>query len=125
MAGSDPEREVRRSLRRVLDPCSCFSGDPTSIVDLGLVDDVSVDDGTARIELVLTTPMCTYFMDMSEEIERRVDAVDGVQETRVVQATDKVWTPDRMSEDERRTRRERFAESVDRQDVVPYARRTE
>ena len=43
---SDVKTDVKARLEEVLDPCSCMSEHPVSIVDLGLVDDIEWDESS-------------------------------------------------------------------------------
>ncbi|MFC7550464.1 iron-sulfur cluster assembly protein [Plantactinospora sp. GCM10030261] len=87
---------VEAVLADVVDPCSCMASAPVNIVELGLVTKVTVDD-TVDVTLTLTDPMCMYFIDMAEEIERRVAEAGWAGEVRVRYDADGDWTPDRMS----------------------------
>ncbi|WP_435335815.1 metal-sulfur cluster assembly factor [Haloarchaeobius sp. TZWWS8] len=118
---------IKAELDQVLDPCSCMSNHPVSILDLGLVEDIETRDGGRHVEvtLLLTSQLCTYFIDMNDEIIERVEALDGVETVDVHQDTSgQVWTQERMAEDERRERRERFLNRMDEAGVTPYAERT-
>jgi metal-sulfur cluster biosynthetic enzyme len=120
--------EVKDKLEAVLDPCSCMSEHPISIVDLGLVDDIEWDETTetVTVHLLLTSQRCTYFLDIDDEICERVGELPDVSEVEVHQVTSgEIWTADRMSEDERRTRRERFEQRVEEAGITPYAERSE
>jgi metal-sulfur cluster biosynthetic enzyme len=120
--------EVKDKLEAVLDPCSCMSEHPISIVDLGLVDDIEWDETTetVTVHLLLTSQRCTYFLDIDDEICERVGELPDVSEVEVHQVTSgEIWTADRMSEDERRTRRERFEQRVEEAGITPYVERSE
>jgi ATP-binding protein involved in chromosome partitioning len=120
--------EVKDKLEAVLDPCSCMSEHPISIVDLGLVDDIEWDETTetVTVHLLLTSQRCTYFLDIDDEICERVGELPDVSEVEVHQVTSgEIWTADRMAEDERQARRERFERRVEEADIVPYAERSE
>jgi ATP-binding protein involved in chromosome partitioning len=121
MAGAESEREaaVVDALRDVLDPCSCMTEDPISIVALGLVDDVTVTGSTASVRLLLTSEMCTYFVKMAEEAERRVLELPGIDRVEVRKESESVWTPARMSAAERRNRRERFERRMADAGITP------
>ena len=119
--------EVKDKLEAVLDPCSCMSEHPISIVDLGLVDDIEWDETTetVTVHLLLTSQRCTYFLDIDDEICERVGELPDVSEVEVHQVTSgEIWTADRMSEDERRARRERFEQRVEEAGIEPYAERS-
>jgi len=116
--------EVKDKLEAVLDPCSCMSEHPISIVDLGLVDDIEWDETTetVTVHLLLTSQRCTYFLDIDDEICERVGELPDVSAVEVHQVTSgEIWTADRMSEDERRARRERFEQRVEEAGIEPYA----
>ncbi|WP_267643388.1 metal-sulfur cluster assembly factor [Haloarchaeobius amylolyticus] len=118
---------IKAELDEVLDPCSCASNHPISILDLGLVEGIETNDGGRHVEvtLLLTSQLCTYFIDMNDEIIERVEALDPVEEVVVHQDTSgQVWTQERMSDEERKARRERFLQRMDDAGVTPYAERT-
>lgn len=108
----DLEGQVGRQLEEVLDPCSTFTEKPQSIVDLGLVDGVSIDDGNVTVDLLPTNQLCMYIPHMTEEIENRVGEIPEVDSVTVETVADKVWTQDRMTEEAYTERREHFRERV-------------
>lgn len=120
MSESETITRIDEELNKVLDPCSCHTENPVSIIDLGLVETVEFDKtGTVRIELVVTSPMCTYFTKMAEEIEERLLALKGVREVTVEKNTQQVWTPARMGDRERDRRRRWFEEKMDEHSITP------
>ena len=119
---------VKAELEEVLDPCSCMSEHPVNIVDLGLVDDIEWEEATrtVTVRLLLTSQRCTYFLDIDDEICERVSELSAVSEVEVHQVTSgEIWTADRMAEDERRARRERFERRIEEAGIEPYAERSE
>lgn len=115
------EDAVRARLQEVIDPCSCFTEEPVNIVDLGLVESVTVADGTARVELLLTSQGCTYSPYIQRDIEQRVGGLDGVESVEVSEVTDRIWTRERMDEEVRLARRERFRARMAAEGITPYA----
>lgn len=115
------ESAVRSALTDVLDPCSCFTENPVNIVDLGIVEHVSVEDGEARVELLLTSPGCTYLPYIEQDVEERVSAIDGVRSVDIVQITDQIWTRERMEDDVRAARRDTFENRMEAAGITPYA----
>ncbi|MFC6954265.1 iron-sulfur cluster assembly protein [Halorubellus litoreus] len=125
---SDVKAAVKAELEEVLDPCSCMSEHPVNIVDLGLVDDIEWDEATrtVTVHLLLTSQRCTYFLDIDDEICERVTELKAVETVDVHQVTSgEIWTADRMAEDERRARRERFERRIEEAGIEPYAERSE
>jgi predicted dehydrogenase len=59
------------ALTGVLDPCSCFTEDPVDIVDMGIVENVRAEDGTVEVELLLTSPGCTYLPYIERDVDER------------------------------------------------------
>lgn len=57
-----------------------------SIADLGLLDEVEVDDGRVTVHFHLTSPLCpaNFAARIGREIRRRVAAVPGVLSVEVV-----------------------------------------
>lgn len=113
------EGEVRARLDEVLDPCSTFTERPQSIVDLGLVDGVEIDDGEVTVDLLPTNQFCMYIPHMSAEIERRVGAVPAVESVTVETVADEVWTQDRMTAEAAAEREAYFQERVEEYGISP------
>ncbi|MFD1562201.1 metal-sulfur cluster assembly factor [Haloarchaeobius amylolyticus] len=113
------EDRVRERLDEVLDPCSTFTERPQSIVELGLVDGVSVDDGDVTVALLPTNQLCLYIPHMTEDIENRVGDVPGVDAVSVETVADKIWTQDRMTEEAYAERQEYFRERVSEHGLSP------
>ena len=63
---------------------------PVSIVDLGLIYGVAVEDGLARVDMTLTYSGCPARDMLMDEVEREVAAVKGVDEVEVRL----VWSPE-------------------------------
>lgn len=90
--------ELVDRLRTVTDPCSLAMRTPVDIWSLGLVEDLSVADGTARVRLVLTDASCVFFRGISEHITAALRTLPGVDAVEVELDTSILWTPDRMKD---------------------------
>ncbi len=86
--------EVTDALRDVIDPELGLD-----FVELGLIYDVEVQDGTVRVTYTLTSPGCPIGPQVSEQIEEFVSELDGVQQVEPTMTFAPPWTPERMSED--------------------------
>lgn len=87
---------VRERLRTVIDPCCRDRG--ISVVDMGLVDEVSIDShGHAQVTVMLTSGWCPFQVDLVGEITEAATAVDGVTSADVTITLDRVWSPSRMA----------------------------
>jgi metal-sulfur cluster biosynthetic enzyme len=97
-----PEWAIR-ALSDVYDPCCEEKG--ISVVDMGLLRSVTVTDGHARVELLLTSGWCPFAARVLTDVEEAVRAQPGVDSCEVEVVWDEVWTPDRLSESAVRTLR--------------------
>jgi|GEM_PF-2596543 len=86
------------ALRKVVDPCSIATGVPINIVDMGLVTDVSLDDGHATVTLILTSPVCMQVSNICEQIDLKLTALPTVDSTEVVVDRSDIWDPGMMDE---------------------------
>jgi len=89
------QNEVRRVLGTVDDPE--YPG--VSIVELGLVEDVRVAEGGARVEvnLVPTFSGCPALAFIAEDVRGAVLGVDGVSDVVVTFVATPAWTPARIA----------------------------
>jgi metal-sulfur cluster biosynthetic enzyme len=94
MAEPAPEWAVR-ALSDVYDPCCREKG--ISVVDMGLLRSVSVQDGHARVELLLTSGWCPFAARVLTDVEDAVRAQPGVDSCDVEVVWDEAWTPDRLA----------------------------
>lgn len=86
------EEAVQKSLRQVKDPELNLS-----IVDLGLVYDVSVSpEGDVDIKMTLTSPGCPSGPEIVGDAQRVVKMLDGVKEVDVEIVWEPYWTPERI-----------------------------
>jgi metal-sulfur cluster biosynthetic enzyme len=92
-----------RALSEVYDPCCREKG--ISVVDMGLLRSVTLLDGHARIELLLTSGWCPFAARVLTDVEAAVRTQPGVDSCEVEVVWDEAWTPDRLSESASRTLR--------------------
>ena len=90
MAEPTPD-DVRKALRRVKDPEINLS-----VIDLGLVYDVEIDEGDVDIKMTLTSPGCPSGPEMLADVDRVVRALDGVASVNVELVWEPYWTPERI-----------------------------
>ena len=86
--------DVTDALRDVIDPELGLD-----FVELGLIYDVEVEDGTVRVTYTLTSPGCPIGPQVSEQIDEFVSELDGVESVESSMVFSPPWSPDRMSED--------------------------
>ncbi len=91
---ADMKDPIVRAIKTVFDPEI-----PVDIFELGLIYTIDVDDaGQTKIEMTLTSPMCPSAEALPAEVQRKVAALEGVQDATVDVIWDPPWTQDFMSE---------------------------
>jgi metal-sulfur cluster biosynthetic enzyme len=109
---------VRAALDDVYDPCSQAWQRPLSLVDLGLVREVDVDDsGHVTVRVSLTVPFCVAVATIMQAVERRVSELPGVATVLVDIDQDTPWSPELMTDEGRRVLERR--RSADRSASAP------
>ncbi len=88
---------VREALKPVVDP-EIF----ISIVDLGLIRDVEVAPGGAKVRVVmtLTTPFCPEGPMIVEQVKQVIATLPGVQESEVELVWNPPWDPRKEASDD-------------------------
>jgi metal-sulfur cluster biosynthetic enzyme len=84
----------------VFDPCCREKG--ISVVDMGLLHSVHVDERHARVELLLTSGWCPFAGRVLTDVADAMNAQPGVDSCEVDVVWDEAWTTDRLSESARR-----------------------
>ena len=92
-----PLRRLREALRRVVDPCSIATGVPVDLLDMGLVKDLRLDGGTAYVELLVTSPLCTLICLIVNRVREVLAEVDGVGSVEVIVDARAEWWPGTMA----------------------------
>ena len=97
---SSPSREaVIGALDNCYDPC-CRDR-KISVVDMGLIESIAIEDRRVEIEMVLTTGWCPFASRLLEMVTEEVGALPMVDSVEVDVVWDPTWTPERMSESAR------------------------
>jgi ATP-binding protein involved in chromosome partitioning len=99
------EASVREALRPIVDPD--FG---KSIVDLGFVKDVRIEDGNVSFAIELTTPACPVKEEFEAEARKRVLALEGVRAVEVTMTSN--------------TRGRAVATGAENADVLPGVKNT-
>ncbi len=90
------KQEIIEALKNVYDPEI-----PVSVVDLGLIYDIEVDEdnGTVSVKMTLTTPGCPMASFIMNDVEMVIRELEGVKDVKVELTYDPPWSPDLMSSD--------------------------
>ena len=89
--------QVYAQLREVYDPEI-----PVNVVDLGLIYDVKVDGPKCEIRMTLTSQSCPEAKTIPDVMKRRVNTIEGIEETDIEVTFDPMWTPQLISEEGRK-----------------------
>ena len=79
---------------------------PISIVDLGLIYGVAIEDGHARVDMTLTYTGCPARDMLQETVRKRVAAVEGIEEADLRLVWSPEWTVEMVTEQGRDDLRE-------------------
>jgi ring-1,2-phenylacetyl-CoA epoxidase subunit PaaD len=85
-------------VRAVLDTVPDPEMPPISVGELGMVVDVGVDGTHAHVDLVATFSGCPAIAIITQDVERAVLAMDGIDTATVRFVNSVVWEPERISE---------------------------
>jgi metal-sulfur cluster biosynthetic enzyme len=94
------DERVVEALRSVYDPCCREKR--ISVVDMGLIDHVHIDEGSARVELVLTSGWCPFAVDLLGMVQETVASLPELDGAEVEIRWDKAWGTERLSPDAKR-----------------------
>lgn len=86
------EEQVRTMLRRVKDPELNLN-----IVDLGLVYEIQVQEGSdVHVQMTLTSPGCPSGPEIMSDAQRAVEGLEGVRDVDIELVWTPYWTPERI-----------------------------
>ncbi len=78
---------------------TCYDPEiPVDIYELGLIYDIKIEDGFAKITMTLTSPMCPVAEILPGEVEEKVRTTAGVSGAKIDLVWDPPWDPSMMSE---------------------------
>jgi metal-sulfur cluster biosynthetic enzyme len=92
------ERVLWERLETVIDPCMQLSGRNISVVDLGLINAVVVENREALVSVTMTDAFCANAHRVFLAIEALARVIPGLDAITVVPRSFPLWTEDRMSE---------------------------
>lgn len=93
----DIEARAVEMLRTVYDPEI-----PVNVYDLGLIYKIDVtDDFDINVDMTLTAPNCPAADFIMEDVQQKLDCIEGVRQATVNLVFEPEWTKDMMSEEAR------------------------
>lgn len=88
------KEEIIEALKDVYDPEI-----PVNVVDLGLVYDCEVQEGTVDVKMTLTFAGCGMGPYIAQQAEWRIAEIDAVEDVNVEMVFEPPWSPDLITED--------------------------
>ena len=89
------EEKIVAMLKTVYDPEI-----PVNVYDLGLIYKIDVSDGgEVNIDMTLTAPNCPAADFIMEDIQQKVESIEGVTAANVQLVFEPEWDKDMMSEE--------------------------
>ncbi len=83
--------EAEKALRTVVDPEIGLD-----VVTLGLIRDLQLNDESANLVMILTTPFCPYGPAILEAARRKVE--EALQKPTTIELGEEIWERDMMEE---------------------------
>ncbi len=90
--------EVLKKLKEIEEPCMPL----VDIVDMGLIYDVKVENGNVNIVMTFTSKFCPVSFKLTNLVKNKIEELDGVKSVEVELTFNPPWTPNRLSEENRK-----------------------
>src|ERR1051325_9509957 len=88
------KEEILEALREVMDP----EIPVLSVVDLGIIEDVAIDDEIVTVKMIPTLTACPAIKIMQQQIKEKILSL-GFEGVKVIVDDSVAWNSDRMSEE--------------------------
>src|SRR6185503_17385799 len=88
------KEEILESLREVMDP----EIPVLSVVDLGIIEDVLIEDDAITVKMIPTFTACPAIKIMQQQIREKISSL-GFEDVKVIVDDSVTWNSDRMSEE--------------------------
>ncbi len=72
---------------------------PVNVVDLGLVYNVEVNDGSVHVMMTLTAAGCGMGPQIAQQAEWAISELEGIEDVEVEMVFDPPWNPEMITED--------------------------
>jgi len=94
--------EALRAIDKIVDPCSMALGRPIGLAGMGVIAELSEDEGRVAVEVLPTFPTCMFRGVLEESIQKNVGALHWVRSVAVRFASaEAIWDETRLSQDAR------------------------
>lgn len=103
--------KIFEQLDEIIDPCSAANGTHLSVVDMGLIEGIDIQNQKVVIKMLLTSPMCTQIPYFIEEVRNNIGTLEEVDNVRLKTDQGFQWHEGLMN-DKARERRKEYIEFV-------------
>jgi len=103
---------IRDRLENVIDPCSAANGTNLNIIEMGILDEIVINNDHVHVKLMLTSPMCTMVPYFIKEIHNELTQLPEINDVEVSGDNGLRWTPSMLTE-EAEIKRERVLDARD------------
>ena len=86
------KEDVENEIKQIYDPEL-----PVNVFDLGLIYDIGFDGTKCNIKMTLTSQSCPSAKEIPDWIKRRVNTLDGIDDTEIDIVWEPQWTPQMIS----------------------------
>lgn len=90
------DADLLDALRQVIDPELMVN-----IVDLGLIYDVSQEEGTVKVAMTLTSPACPAGPQIVQQSKLALEQLGDVEKAEIKLVMSPPWSPERMTDEAR------------------------
>ena len=88
------------SLKEVVDALNqCIDPEVgASVVDIGLIYNISIKENDVKIYLTMTSPMCPVMSIILADIQLRLEKIQGIGKVELELVWDPLWNPEMMTD---------------------------
>jgi metal-sulfur cluster biosynthetic enzyme len=90
-ANPDLAESTREALRQVIDPEIGLN-----VIELGLIRDLIIEENSAHVVMIMTTPFCPYAPAILEMTRQRAE--EALERTTTIEIGSEMWDPTMMEE---------------------------
>ncbi len=90
--------KILEKLKEIEEPCMPL----VDIVDMGLIYDVKVENSNVNVVMTFTSKFCPVSFKLTNLVKNKIEELDGVESVEVELTFNPPWTPNRLSEENRK-----------------------
>ena len=87
------KEKIIEEIKKIYDPEL-----PVNIYELGLINDIKIENEIIKVKMTLTTPNCPVAETLPNQVHDNVKGVEGVSDVKLNVVWEPPWDKDKMSE---------------------------